>query len=87
MPDQAGAGHGSSPGSASLLGLDTGASYPREDLFVAWTTFFKYVGLWQADEVLQPIVLLIDDAQHADDGLLAFLEHLLAAADYPVASC
>ena len=66
-----------------LLGLDTGASYPREDLFVAWTTFFKYVGLWQAEEP-QPIVLLIDDAQHADDGLLAFLEHLLAAADYPV---
>ena len=27
---------------------------------------------------------MIDDAQYADDGLLAFLEHLLAAADFPV---
>ena len=23
------------------------AAFPREDLFVAWTAFFKYVGLWQ----------------------------------------
>ncbi len=71
------------PRLAVLLGLDPGAAFPREDLFAAWTTFFKYVGLWQADEP-QPIALVIDDAQYADDGLLAFLEHLLAAADFPV---
>ncbi|KRA37808.1 MULTISPECIES: ATP-binding protein [unclassified Nocardioides] len=71
------------PRLAVLLGLDAGAVFPREDLFVAWTAFFKYVGLWQADRP-QPIALVIDDAQYADDGLLAFLEHLLAAADFPV---
>jgi class 3 adenylate cyclase len=71
------------PRLAALLGLESGASYPREDLYVAWTAFFKYVGLWQA-EVVQPVVLVVDDAQYADEGLLAFLEHLLAAADFPV---
>ncbi|HSV40941.1 MAG TPA: hypothetical protein VLI04_19430, partial [Nocardioidaceae bacterium] len=71
------------PRLAALLGLEAGASFPREELFSAWTAFFKYVGLWQAEKP-QPIVLVVDDAQYADDGLLAFLEHLLAAADYPV---
>ena len=28
-------------------------------------------------------MLLIDDAHHADDGLLLFLEHLLAAGSFP----
>ncbi len=73
------------PRLAALLGLDSGGSFPREDLFVAWTAFFKYVGLWQNDAATpQPVVLVIDDAQYADDGLLAFLEHLLSAADFPV---
>ncbi len=71
------------PRVAALLGLETEATFPREDLFVAWTDFFKYVGLWQSDRV-QPVVIVIDDAQYADGGLLAFLEHLLAAADYPI---
>jgi class 3 adenylate cyclase/predicted ATPase len=71
------------PRLAALLGLDSGGSFPREDLYVAWTDFFKYVGLWQSDRV-QPVVIVIDDAQYADEGLLAFLEHLLAAADYPI---
>jgi hypothetical protein len=30
-----------------------------------------------------PVVLVIDDAQHADDGLLNFLEYLLAVASFP----
>ncbi|MGO4258485.1 adenylate/guanylate cyclase domain-containing protein, partial [Marmoricola sp. RAF53] len=71
------------PRIAALLGLESGGSFPREDLYVAWTAFFKYVGLWQSD-VVQPVVLVVDDAQYADEGLLAFLEHLLAAADYPL---
>ena len=28
-------------------------------------------------------MLVIDDAQHADEGLLAFVEYLLAAATFP----
>jgi class 3 adenylate cyclase len=73
------------PRLAALLGVEGGGSFPREDLFVAWTAFFKYVGMWQAGTAApQPVVLVVDDAQYADEGLLAFLEHLLAAADYPV---
>ena len=73
------------PRLAALLGVDDGGTFPREDLFAAWTAFFKYVGLWQNDAATpQPVALVLDDAQHADDGLLAFLEHLLTAADYPV---
>lgn len=71
------------PRIAALLGQSSGTSFAREDLFVAWTAFFKYVGLFGSDSA-QPVVLVIDDAQYADAGLLAFLEHLLAAADYPV---
>ncbi len=29
-------------------------------------------------------MLVIDDAQHADDGLLDFLDHLLATARAPI---
>lgn len=69
----------------ALLGVETGGSFAREDLFVAWTAFFKLVGLpGTATDRPQPVVLVLDDAQYADEGLLAFLEHLLAAADYPV---
>jgi class 3 adenylate cyclase len=73
------------PRLAALLGAESGGSFPREDLFVAWSAFFKYVGLKDADaSAPEATVLVIDDAQYADDGLMAFLEHLLAAADYPV---
>jgi class 3 adenylate cyclase/tetratricopeptide (TPR) repeat protein len=60
-----------------LLGTGSGGTFPREDLFSAWTTFLHRVG---ADE---PVTLMIDDAQHADDGLIAYLEHLLAVGTFP----
>ncbi|KRA38202.1 hypothetical protein ASD81_06000 [Nocardioides sp. Root614] len=66
------------PRLGALLGHESGTSFSREDLFVAWTAFFKYVGQGS------PVVLVIDDAQYADQALLAFLEHLLVAADHPV---
>ena len=63
------------PRLASLVGAESGGSFVRDDLFAAWTTFFERVGEGQ-----HPVVLVIDDAQHADDGLLDFVDHLLATA-------
>ncbi len=60
-----------------LLGIGSLGNFPREDLFAAWTAFLEHVGGGL------PVVLVIDDAQHADDGLLHFLEHLLTAGTFP----
>jgi class 3 adenylate cyclase/tetratricopeptide (TPR) repeat protein len=60
-----------------LLGLGSLGGYAREDLFLAWTTFFERVG---GDG--SAIVLVIDDAQNADDGLVQFIEHLIATASF-----
>ena len=61
------------PRLATLLGIGSG-SFAREDLFASWTTFLERVG---GDD---PVVLVIDDAHYADDGLLDFVEHLLSTA-------
>ena len=55
-----------------LLGEHDGG-FSREDLFAAWSRWFDWVG------GEDPVVLLIEDAQHADDGLVDFLEHLLSS--------
>ena len=65
------------PRLGALLGIGTTATFPQVDLFSAWTVFLERVG----DGL--PVVLLIDDAQHADDGLLLFVEHLLNVACFP----
>jgi class 3 adenylate cyclase/tetratricopeptide (TPR) repeat protein len=66
-----------------LLGLDTrgadGATYSREDLFAAWTALFEKVAAGRAC-----VTLLFEDMQHADSGLLDFLDHLLESARFPV---
>ncbi|GAW49955.1 hypothetical protein PD653_3380 [Nocardioides sp. PD653] len=70
------------PRMEALLGIGAVGSFPREDLFSAWTTFLHRV----SDSVpgrQTPVVLLIDDAQYADDGLVLFVEHLLAFATFP----
>ncbi len=66
------------PRVSALLGSGAVATFPREDLFSAWTTFLERVG-----EDQHPVVLVIDDAQHADEGLLQFVEHLLSVGSFP----
>ena len=66
------------PRLAALLGIGAVGTFAREDLFAAWTTFLERVG-----EGREAVVLVIDDAQHADDGLVQFVEHLLAVGSFP----
>jgi class 3 adenylate cyclase/tetratricopeptide (TPR) repeat protein len=67
------------PRLAVLLGAGPSGGLAREDLFGAWTTFLERVGRGE-----HPVVLVLDDTQHADEGLLDFLEHLLGSARSPV---
>jgi class 3 adenylate cyclase/tetratricopeptide (TPR) repeat protein len=66
------------PRLGALLGAGGAAGHAREDLFSAWTTFFERVS-----QGTEPVVMVIDDAQYADEGLVLFLEHLMAAATFP----
>ncbi|HSV39762.1 MAG TPA: adenylate/guanylate cyclase domain-containing protein [Nocardioidaceae bacterium] len=68
------------PRIGALLGIGSVGTFPREDLFSAWTTFLERVC---ASEEGGHVVLVIDDAQNADEGLLQFLEHLLVAGSLP----
>jgi class 3 adenylate cyclase/tetratricopeptide (TPR) repeat protein len=54
-----------------LLGLDGTADSDEENLFSAWRLFFERL----ADRY--PVVMVFEDMQWADDGLLNFIEHLL----------
>jgi class 3 adenylate cyclase/tetratricopeptide (TPR) repeat protein len=57
-----------------LLGVgsaDGAAALSREELFAGWRLFFERLA------AESPVVLLIEDAQHADTGLLDFLDHLV----------
>jgi class 3 adenylate cyclase/tetratricopeptide (TPR) repeat protein len=59
------------PQLAHLLGLEEGGAADREDLFSAWRLFFERM----AEQ--GPAVLLFEDLQWADNGLLDFIEYLL----------
>ena len=66
-----------------LLGVpyasDNVAMLSREELFAGWRLFFERLA------AVQPVVLLIEDAQYADSGLLDFLDHLIDwSRDLPV---
>ncbi len=63
------------PRLAALVRAGHGTGFIRQDLFLAWTTWFERVA-----EDGNPVVLVIDDAQYADDGLLDFADHLLSTA-------
>jgi class 3 adenylate cyclase/tetratricopeptide (TPR) repeat protein len=58
-----------------LLGValagDDGGVLAREELFAGWRLFFERLA------AVQPVVLLVEDAQDADAGLLDFLDHLI----------
>ena len=69
------------------LGRLLGADYPApapvslspEELFAGWRLFFEALAR------TEPVVLLIDDAQHADASLLGFLDHLVDwSRDLPI---
>ena len=66
-----------------LLGVkfagDGGGPLAREELFAGWRLFFERLA------AEGPAVLLVEDAQYADAGLLDFLDHLIAwARDLPI---
>jgi hypothetical protein len=59
---------------ARLLGVtaggDGGGPLPREELFAGWRLFFERLA------AMGPVVLLVEDLQYADAGLLDFLDYL-----------
>ena len=59
------------PSLGALLGIDDADWEAREQLFSAWRTFFERV----ADQGTS--ILVFEDLQWADGGLLDFIEHLL----------
>jgi class 3 adenylate cyclase/predicted ATPase len=66
-----------------LLGVtvagDSAGALSREELFAGWRLFLERLA------VQAPVVLLVEDAQYADAGLLAFLDHLIDwARDLPI---
>jgi class 3 adenylate cyclase len=59
------------PRLAHLLALEERSTWSRDDLFSAWRVFFERL----AEQ--GPCVLVVEDLQWADSGLLDFIEHLL----------
>jgi class 3 adenylate cyclase/predicted ATPase len=59
------------PRLAHLLGLEEGATGDEENLFPAWRIFFERLA------GQSPTILVFEDMQWADDGLLDFLEYLV----------
>src|SRR6516165_3796474 len=49
---------------------DSGGPLGREELFAGWRVFFERLA------AVQPVVLVAEDAQYADAGLLDFLDYL-----------
>ncbi len=69
------------PRLAALLGAPGGAdaSLSREELFAGWRLWFEQLAEHN------PVVLIVEDLQWADAGMLDFLEHLLDwSADHPI---
>ena len=58
------------PALLALLGIE-GPTIVREELFAAWRTFFERIALRGT------VVLVFEDLQWADPGVLDFIDHLL----------
>jgi class 3 adenylate cyclase/tetratricopeptide (TPR) repeat protein len=71
------------PRLATLIGAPDAAipadGFPRTDLFAAWRTFLERLA-----DGGHALVLVVEDLQWADDGLLDFLEHLLETLHVPL---
>ncbi len=67
------------PRMAALVGAGAAGGFAKLDLFAAWTSFLE-----RLSEDGNAVVLVIDDAQYADDGLLDFLDHMLGTAQAPI---
>jgi class 3 adenylate cyclase/tetratricopeptide (TPR) repeat protein len=59
------------PRLAHLLGLEEGVSGDQENLFSAWRVLFERLA------EIDPVLLVFEDMQWADEGLVAFLDYLL----------
>jgi hypothetical protein len=58
---------------------DSGEAFTREELFAGWRLFVERLA------AEHPVVLLVEDAQYADAGLLDFLDHLVDwSRDLPI---
>jgi class 3 adenylate cyclase/tetratricopeptide (TPR) repeat protein len=82
VPDRAEQAY-AGPRLSRLLGVsfagDGGEALSREELFAGWRLFFERLA------AENPVILLVEDAQYADTGLLDFLDHLIDwVRDLPV---
>ena len=59
------------PRLAHLLGLEGSTEGDQENIFSAWRLFFERLA------ERYPVIMVFEDMQWADDGLLDFIEHLL----------
>jgi class 3 adenylate cyclase/tetratricopeptide (TPR) repeat protein len=67
------------PRLAHLLGLEQRSATDRADLFSGWRLFFERI----ADT--EPVVMVFEDLQWADSGLLDFIDYLLEwSAEHPI---
>jgi class 3 adenylate cyclase/tetratricopeptide (TPR) repeat protein len=67
------------PRLAQLLGLSSAQSLAREELFLGWRLFFERL----AEHL--PVVMVVEDLQWADSGMVDFLDHLLDwSADHAI---
>jgi class 3 adenylate cyclase/tetratricopeptide (TPR) repeat protein len=70
------------PRVAHLLGLEEGPRFEREDLFSAWRVFFERLA------EVNPVMMVFEDMQWADDSLLDFIDYLLERSrNFPLFVC